>query len=268
MSKLDPIYDLHCHVGPHGMHEVPDTGAEGLARDMDRAGVKSALLSHTSAIWAPSRRNADTAEVVKAYPHRFKGLTVVYPQYPELTPAILQDHEAHPEIFVGFKLHPLYHKHPLSAKGYEEVLEYADARRRIVLVHTWGNGHVIDETERVRRILSLCGPDQIRRVVERYRNVTLVAGHSFNGYWEEAVALAGDFPNVYLDTSTVNDRGVIEMFCERVGSERVVFGSDYPFVAHRYGIGCILTADITDADRRNILSENARRILSQCLPEG
>jgi len=267
MSVAYPIFDLHCHAGPHGASEVERPWAESLIRNMDRADVKFALLSHTSAIWTPSRRNADTVAVVQAFPGRCRGLTVTYPQYPELTAEILREHEARPEIFGGFKLHPLYHKHPLSGTGYEEVLEYANAHSRIVLVHTWGNGHVIDETERTRMILSFCGPEQARRVLERYPNIKLLAGHSFNGHWDQAAQLAVDFPNLYLETSTVNDRGVIEMFCERAGSEKVVFGSDFPFMSPRYNVACVVTADITDTDRRNILSDNAKRILSASLPD-
>ena len=268
MTQFRPVYDLHCHVGPHGTYAFADSGPGHLVRQMDRVGIALGLVSHTSAIWAPSRGNADTIAVVKAHPDHFRGLCVAYPQYPELTAQILRDYEAGAKIFAGFKLHPLYHKYPLSEKGYEEVLEFANERGLIVLVHTWGNGHVIDETERTRRILSLCGPEQVRRVVARYPRIKWLAGHSFNGHWVEAVQLALDFPNLYLETSTVNDRGVIEMFCERAGSRRVVFGSDYPFVGVRYGVGCVLTADITDDDRRNILQTNAERLLAGVLPDG
>lgn len=266
MNKPTPIYDLHCHVGPHGMYEFADTGPDCLVRDMDRVGVRTALISHTSAIWAPSRGNADTLAVVEKNPEHFRALAVVYPQYPELTHGILDEFAARQDLFVGFKLHPLYHKHPLSGPGYEQVLEFADERGLFVLVHTWGNGHVIDEPERTHRILSLAGPDQMRRVAERYPRVTFLAGHAFNGYWAEAVQLTRDFPNVYLGTSTVNDRGVMELFCEQAGSDRVIFETDYPFVGVQYAVACVLTADISDADRDNILRGNAERLLGNRLP--
>ena len=83
--------------------------------------------------------------------------------------------------------------------------------------------------------------------------------------WELKSELAREFPNLYLETSTVDDRGAIEYLCERAGSERIVFGSDYPFVGVRYAVGVILTADITDADRQNILCRNACRILGERL---
>ena len=262
MKPFNDICDVHVHVGPYPMYAFAETTAECLVQEMDRRGVATALVSHTSALQSPSRGNVDTCEAVRRFPGRFKGLAVITPQYAELTRRILDDWDALGPDFVGFKFHPVNHNYALSRRRYDLPLGFADDRGLIVLVHTWGKGHVQDRPEWRRTIQDLVSPAQFRGVAERYSHVRFIAGHAFNGDWSDAVDLVREFPNVYLDISTVDDRGGIEFLCERAGADRILFGSDYPFVGLRYAIGTVLAADITDEDKKRILSTNARRLLA------
>jgi predicted TIM-barrel fold metal-dependent hydrolase len=45
-----------------------------------------------------------------------------------------------------------------------------------------------------------------------------------------------------------------------VGAERVVYGSDMPFLSLPSGIGSVLWADIEESEKRLIFGENARRL--------
>ena len=68
--------------------------------------------------------------------------------------------------------------------------------------------------------------------------------------------------NFYLETcSTYRTPGVIEELVEKVGADRVLYGSDMPLMDPRPQIGKIITADIPDGAKRLILGENAGRIL-------
>ena len=78
----------------------------------------------------------------------------------------------------------------------------------------------------------------------------------------QAIDVALEHPNVYLETcSTFRTPGVIEQLVEEAGAERVLFGSDVPLMDPRAQLGKILTADISDDDKRLILGGNARRLL-------
>ena len=44
---------------------------------------------------------------------------------------------------------------------------------------------------------------------------------------------------------------------------RMLFGTDLPWFAQHRGIGAILSADISDADRHNMLHRNAERLLAR-----
>lgn len=257
---VEPIYDMHMHVCWHTSGMAEDGRGDALIRDMERAGVSRGYCSHVLALSAPSRLSRDTLALARAYPDRIKGLPVPYPQYPELTKKVLKEYDKCAPFIAGFKLHPMMHRHPLSGPGYEETLAFANERSALVLVHTWGNGHIETDWPRTQMSLELCGPAPFRRVLERYPRIPFIAGHSFNGCWKEAVQLVRDFPNIYLETSTVSDRGVVEYLCEEAGSERILFGSDYPFIGMRYTKAVILAADISEADKKNIFIANAKRI--------
>jgi len=257
------IYDTHLHVGWHAPGIFEGSRGDTLIRDMDRAGVLQAWCSHTSALWTPSRGNRDTHAVVREHPERLRGLMVIYPQYPEITERSLREFQEAKRWWIGLKLHPSAHKHPLSGPGYERALAFADERKTPILVHTWGDGHIQEDHPWQLEIRELNGHEQLRRVLERYREAVFIAGHSLNGHWERAVELVRDFPNLFLDISTVNDRGVIAWLCEKAGSNRILFGSDYPFVGMRYTRGTVETADITAADRENIFYRNVQRLLRE-----
>ena len=92
--------------------------------------------------------------------------------------------------------------------------------------------------------------------------MSLLLGHSLHGAWGEAVAIARESPNVYLElTAVLDDRGVLELFVAEGLSERLLFGTDLPWFDPHHGIGAVLSAEITDADRHNILHRNAERLL-------
>ena len=50
---------------------------------------------------------------------------------------------------------------------------------------------------------------------------------------------------------------------EKAGSERLLFGTDLPWFDTHHGIGTILSTEMTDDDRHNILHRNGERLLGR-----
>jgi len=70
------------------------------------------------------------------------------------------------------------------------------------------------------------------------------------------------YRNVYLDTSGFDpEMGIVEMAVERLGAERVIYGSDAPGRSFAAQVAKVIYADISEADKRLILGENAAKIL-------
>ncbi|NLG26705.1 MAG: amidohydrolase family protein, partial [Chloroflexi bacterium] len=151
--------------------------------------------------------------------------------------------------YAGIKLHPTFHQTPITDAAYRPALEFAAARRLLVLSHTWG-GSAYDS------------PAHIAQLAERFPEVTFLCGHSGHGQFAECMDVARRFANVYLElTAAYAVRGVIEAMVEQVGAHKVVLGYDLPWFDPHYAIGCVVMAHISEAARRAILRDNALRLL-------
>ena len=67
-------------------------------------------------------------------------------------------------------------------------------------------------------------------------------------------------PNTYTDIS-VQPSGNIKELIKEIGSERVLFGTDYPFVTQALSILSVLRATDDEQERINIFSKNAKTLL-------
>ncbi len=248
-SESCPIYDMHGHMGVWHSIYFPRSETEDMIRTMDSAGVRMLLFSHHASLFAPEFGNTPAIEAVRSFPKRLRAYCSINPNYPE---TIAQDIEAldkHSDVFVGFKFLADYHGIPIDDSRYIPAWEFANDRRLLILSHTWSGS-------------SNDGPDIVRKIIGKYPDVSLLMGHSCHGAWDEAVNLAKDFPNVYLElTAVMDDRGVLEKFAEGAGSEKMLFGTDLPWFDPHHAMGCLLSADMTDEDRHNICHRNAERLL-------
>ncbi len=258
-----PVIDTHAHFGPYQAIYFPRWRPERVLDTMDRCNVRWLIMSAHAALVDTARGNREVAEIVAAHPDRIRGYWVINPNYPERLQRELDEFDAHaqtpgqassPPAFVGFKFHPNQHGVPLNDERYHPALEYADARGLPILSHTWAGRGMSSHAE-------------VREVAERFPNVRLLMGHAGYGDWEESAKVARDHEHVYLElTAAYSVRGALEIMVEHAGSEKILFGTDHPWFDPHYGIGCILSAYMTDEDRRNILHRNAERLFG--LPLG
>ncbi len=249
-SEDCPVYEMHGHMGHYAGIYFPNHDPDRMVRRMELAGVRLTVFSHHAALGSPEIGNRESVEAVRAYPNRLKAYCVINPNCPKLTEAELENYRRNSDVYVGFKFHPASHNTPLTDANYAAALEFADREGLLVLAHTWsGNPH--------------CGVEQVRRTAESYPNVRLILGHSIHGAWDEAAAIAAEFPNVYLELCAVLDEraGILEKFVSVAGSKKVLFGTDFPWFSLHYYIGGVLAARITDEDRRNIFYRNAESLL-------
>lgn len=68
------------------------------------------------------------------------------------------------------------------------------------------------------------------------------------------------FPKTYVEISTQPPDKIRQLISE-VGSERILYGTDYPAFNHAFSIVSVLRATSSYEDRRNIFSSNAKRLL-------
>ena len=102
----------------------------------------------------------------------------------------------------------------------------------------------------------------MKKIADHYPDIRLIMGHSAPNRLDDAIALAKEKENVYLDLGDIHRHsGIVAKMVNAVGSEKVLFGTDLPWYDPNYCLGSVLYADIADADRDNIFYKNAERII-------
>ncbi|MEM7131018.1 MAG: amidohydrolase family protein [Chloroflexota bacterium] len=248
MIENTQVIDFHGHVGQWNRFRMFDDPQKVL-HAMDAVGIDVACVFN---IFHPDGTTGNdlTARFIAQHPDRFVGFAYVSPQLPERMVSELA--RAIDELnFVAIKLYPPYTEWDLHEPIWHPIYEFANERGLAVLFHTGPEAH--------------SSPQLIAEIAPRFPNANFVAGHAGNipPYREQAIAVAQTYPNVYLETcSTYRSPGVIEQLVEEAGADRVVYGSDLPLMDPRAQIGKIITAQISDEAKRQVLGGNARRLLN------
>ena len=101
----------------------------------------------------------------------------------------------------------------------------------------------------------------MRDIFETYRQAPILLGHSGAAKPGMYVEYAKEFPNLYLELCTsISGYGIVEHFAREVGADRILFGSDAPWMSIQQQHGRVLFADISEEEQKTILIENPRRI--------
>jgi len=237
-----PIIDIHVHSPGVGDVVVPPLEVQ--VEEMDRLGVKYALVSSGHAILGDVQYgNDEIIGMMDRFPDHIGGYCFVTAQYPDLMMSEVERCFQHPG-FRGIKVYQLGtdFDHPL----FDPVWEFVNERKLPVLAHTWG-GH-------------LTGFDNAAR---KAPNGSFFAAHAGSGFaYASYIEQVRDIPNLYLDlTYSREHTNMIEHFVEMLGADRIVWGSDTPVFSMAQQLGKVLFARISDDDKKTILHSNAARIL-------
>jgi predicted TIM-barrel fold metal-dependent hydrolase len=244
------VIDIHGHTGYWFNFNIPDVSPEGLVRSMDQYGIDLSLVSATASISNDFIYGNDlVGELIDRYPDRFRGYIGLNPLYVRETEAEMERCWCAKKGFIGLKLHPEVHCYDFDSPICDQVYQFACKKRCPVLIHVWGKANTL-------RCLKIAG---------RFPEMTLLVGHSGGpDSFEEAVEVAKKCPNVYLDlTGSTICEGQLEYFVSEVGSKRVVFGTDQPFVDGRPNLGRVGYARISDEEKKDIYGRNAKAILER-----
>ncbi len=133
-----------------------------------------------------------------------------------------------------------------SCKEFSEILDVAEQYNMIVSFHS------LDD-------------DQMDKMVKAHKNITFVAAHP-----GEYASLLRHIErsklndNYYLDLSGygIFRYGALRRLIDKMGEDKILFGSDYPTCnVGMYVGGVLLDRTITDTEKEKIFSQNAKRLL-------
>lgn len=179
----------------------------------------------------------------------------------------------------GIKIHPVYQGVDFDDIRYLRILERAGELGLLTLTHA---GDDIGFPGVVR-----CNPAMIRNACRQVGKIPLILAH-MGGWknWTQVAELLAD-TGVYLDTAfslgevapltpdyyTKQQLQLLQEteFCQLVrcfGSERILFGTDSPWTDQAASLRQMEALPLTATEKKNILGENARRLLgAQLCPQ-
>jgi len=155
----------------------------------------------------------------------------------------------------GLKFHPSFDRTPATDRRYLPYVELAAEHALPVLLHCgrWQEMasykfgiELASAHPGVDFILAHMGGDDPRLRIACVEDVA-----------------AGDLPNVYLDLAGVREYWCLERALDRVGSERLIFGSDFPLGHPRVYRALIDVLDLPDEVEAAVMGRNLLGLLSK-----
>jgi hypothetical protein len=244
------IIDCHGHLGYWSAFSMPWRTAQDMVDVMDVTGVRCIVASAHAGISSDYRLGNDQMiEAMREHPGRLLGYCSVNPNYParETAAELARCLKAG---MVGIKLHPGTHRQRVDSEAYRPAWEFAHKHGLCVLVHSGATD-------------AFCGIALFEGPARDYPRAKVLLGHAGFGYdgAQRSCDLAAKYPNVFLDiTISTACRGLIERMVEGAGADRVLYGTDLPFMDSRPMIGRLAFSDLDDKQLELVLGGNARRL--------
>lgn len=159
--------------------------------------------------------------------------------------------------FRGIKLHPDYQETFFNDIRYKRIISYASELGLIISVHAGFDPGYPDCVH--------CTPAMAREVLDEVKPEKLVLAH-MGGFlrWNEVEQeLVGR--DVWFDTAVVFGEIPDDQFvriCRNHGTDRILFATDSPWSGQKESVGYFQKMDLSDDEKRQILSENAKKLLT------
>ncbi len=243
------ILDIHTH-NFKGQADAVATAA--IAHGIDRFLFLGDVLRYGDQATQEQIRqvNNETLADVRRYYDRCRGLCFLNPD--NATEIVVEEAKRCLDMpeFIGIKMEICTN---CRSTRMDPIMEILEERNAILLHHSWykATGKHRFESD----------PSDIADLARRFPRVKIVMAH-LCGVGIRGVEDVADCQNVSIDTSgSQPEAGLVEYAVERIGAERIVYGSDAPCRTFGAQLAKIREADITESQRRLIFSENARRLL-------
>lgn len=251
------IIDTHAHFGSLGQFFMPQFSSDDLLLMMDRLGIRYSICpgDQMSLFGEANSGLANLRSAYEASGGRILFMLVYDPRYCAECLSGLKEALGWPG-FVGIKIHPSFHGVSAEDKKYEPIWKFAAENDIPIMAHTWSvSGY--------NPVQYLSTPERFENFAREFSQVKFVLGHAGGrgtGRYE-AIRMANEHANVYMDfAGDIFCYNLIESLLENVPEEKILFGSDYPWIDPRAHLSRVLLADIDEQIKKKILLDNAAQV--------
>ncbi len=262
--KKYKIIDAHCHIYPdkiaekaaaatcdfyEGLGSTLDGTVSTLSKEADIAGIEHCIVQSVATTPKQvSSINNFIATAVAESDGKFTGLGTLHPDS--------EDVKADVDEIInlglkGVKLHPDIQQFKIDDYRMLKIYELCEGKLPI-LIHTGD------------RRYDYSNPNRMMPILDIYKDLTVIGAH-FGGWsiWEDATEKLCKYENFYVDCSSSFYAMPPEKAKELImayGTERVLFGTDYPMWKPEDEIKRFMQIDLTDEQREDILYNNTARL--------
>ena len=237
--------------------------AEEIISNMDECGIDTSVVLNLG--WQTHELCMETndyiLESVAKYPKRLFGFCAVQPVAGEKTLREIERCVSNGARGLG-ELRPDVQGFDLAnTKMMKPIVELAVEHGVILLLHASEPvGHEYSGKGKVT-------PDVIYPFIVNFPELKLVCAHWGGGlpFYALMPEVERSFANVFFDTAATPFLYKPQIFCQVadiVGSEKILFGSDYPLLSPRRIIDKVESTNLSKEDKSKILGGNARKLLS------
>ena len=262
--ELIQAIDVHGHYGvyqtnqPSQLTQLMSADAQTVVARARQGRIELTIVSPLEALLPRGhadtvRGNSNAAVEIPKYP-QLRQYAVIHPRQPE-------SYQQAAELLavphcIGIKIHPEEHLYHINEFG-AELFEFAARHKAIVLSHSSEqNSQAVD----------------LVYWANRFPEMKLILAHIGcgwdNDYSHQIRGIQQSIHgNVYADTSSSRSitPGLIEWAVREAGIERILFGTDSPLYVASMQRARIDCADLSEADKRRILRDNAVRLFGDRL---
>ena len=258
------IIDCHCHVYPQAVAEKAVKGVadfyekegsfgDGLATSVkqlwkDRGIDHAVIFSVATRLSQVEHINSFIASAVADGDGFFTGLGTVHQDVPDMEATVNTIIELG---LKGVKLHP--ETQGCAVDDPRLLALYEACTDKIpVLIHTGDFRY------------DCSNPDRMAKVLRMFPYNVFIGAH-FGGWsvWDEAAGKLHGFDNFFVDSSSTFhwvDREKVRGYIRTYGSEKVMFGSDFPMWDIKPELENMLSLKLKDSEYENIFHRTAERV--------
>lgn len=235
------------HIGKHYSIKMQGTGVlEDLVQSADRTLIDYIVIHSTATKVTQVKSINDW--VASHTSNRFIGFGTLHPDMPDAK----EEFERIISLGLkGIKLHPDFQGFKADDPKMDKIYSIIESRLPVLI-------HCGDEK------LDNSSPKRIANVLERFPNLTIIAAH-LGGYmnWQESMDYLVS-KNLYMDTSSAiryMDIGSATKLIKKHGTDKIVFGTDYPTVYHESELDVFNKLDLNENEKEDILYNNSAKVL-------
>ena len=241
MAAAYQIIDANTTIGAHPDHRL-NMSIERLISEMDTHKIAGSLAQSTlgiydsyesgnSAIIEAARGNNRLVPVASINPLRYFGGVEDMRKICSLG-------------FRIFRFSPVDQGWAIESAAFTQVLKQLGECKIPFIIDASGSGT----------------PSAVARIASGYAAPVIIGSISLETF-SESLAVMADNPNIMIETHELHIPGALEMIAQRVGVDRIVFGSGAPRRSIASALSYITSSDLSEEDKQKALAGNIRRVL-------